>query len=105
MQRLVGKFQQNSIDVLDYQGKRDAIYNILVESGFDVIKPMGAFYIFPRSPEPDDIAFVRIMQKHHILAVPGIGFGRAGFFRLAYCVSREMIERSRPAFAAAMASF
>jgi len=98
MQRLVGKFQQNSIDVLDYQGKRDAIYNILVESGFDVIKPMGAFYIFPRSPEPDDIAFVRELQKHHILAVPGVGFGTPGYFRLAYCVDMDIIERSRKFF-------
>lgn len=98
MQRLVGKFQQNSIDVLDYQGKRDAIYNILVESGFDVIKPMGAFYIFPRSPEPDDIAFVRELQKHHILAVPGVGFGTPGYFRLAYCVDMDIIKRSRKFF-------
>ena len=105
MQRVVGKFQGNSVDIMDYQEKRDLLYDILVESGIEVVKPEGAFYIFPRSPIPDDIAFVRIMQKHHILAVPGIGFGRAGFFRLAYCVSREMIERSRPAFAAAMASF
>lgn len=98
MQRLVGRFQQNSISVLDYQNKRDAIYNILVESGFDVIRPMGAFYIFPRSPAPDDIAFVRELQKHHILAVPGVGFGKPGYFRLAYCVDMDIIERSRKFF-------
>jgi aspartate aminotransferase len=98
MQRVVGKFQNTSIDIMEYQSRRDAIYDILVESGFEVIKPLGAFYIFPKSPVPDDIQFVRELQKHHILGVPGIGFGRAGYFRLAYCVDMDVIERSRKYF-------
>lgn len=98
MQRLVGKFQKNSVDIMDYQRKRDAVYNMLVDAGFEVVKPMGTFYIFPKSPIPDDIKFVRTMQKHHILGVPGIGFGKAGYFRLAYCVDMEVIEGSRRYF-------
>jgi len=98
MQRLVSRFQKNSVDILDYQKKRDALYNILVEAGLSVVKPMGAFYIFPRSPIPDDIAFVRELQKHHILAVPGVGFGTPGHFRLAYCIPMDVIERSRKHF-------
>jgi aspartate aminotransferase len=98
MQRVVGKFQNISVDIMEYQVRRDAIYDILVESGFEVIKPLGAFYIFPKSPIPDDIRFVRELQKHHILGVPGIGFGRAGYFRLAYCVDMDVIERSRKYF-------
>ncbi len=98
MQRLVGRFQKNSVDILDYQKKRDVLYNILVEAGLSVVKPMGAFYIFPRSPIPDDIAFVRELQKHHILAVPGVGFGTPGHFRLAYCIPMDVIERSRKYF-------
>ncbi|OPX98452.1 MAG: Aspartate aminotransferase [Syntrophorhabdus sp. PtaB.Bin006] len=98
MQRLVGGFQKNSVDILDYQKKRDVMYSILVEAGFDVVKPMGAFYIFPKSPIPDDVKFVRTLQQHHILTVPGVGFGRPGYFRLAYCVDLDMIERSRPYF-------
>lgn len=98
MQRLVGGFQKNSVDILDYQKKRDVIYSILVEAGFDVVKPMGAFYVFPKSPIPDDVKFVRTLQQHHILTVPGVGFGRPGYFRLAYCVDLDMIERSRPYF-------
>lgn len=98
MQRLVGGFQKNSVDILDYQKKRDVIYSILVEAGFDVVKPMGAFYVFPKSPIPDDVKFVRTLQQHHILTVPGVGFGRPGYFRLAYCVDIDMIERSRPYF-------
>jgi len=98
MQRIVGKFQKNSVDIKDYQKKRDAIYNILIYAGFEVVKPEGAFYIFPKSPIKDDIQFVNNLQKHRVLAVPGIGFGKPGYFRIAYCVEMDMIERSRPFF-------
>ncbi len=98
MQRLVGKFQKNSVDIREYQKKRDVLYNILVEAGLSVVKPMGAFYIFPKSPIADDIAFVRELQKHKILAVPGVGFGTPGHFRLAYCIPMDVIERSRKYF-------
>ena len=98
MQRLVGRYQRNSVDIANYQRKRDTIYDILVESGFEVSKPQGAFYIFPKSPIPDDVAFIRELQKNHILAVPGIGFGRSGYFRCAYCGELDLIERSRPAW-------
>jgi aspartate aminotransferase len=98
MQRIVGKFQDINIDIKGYKSRRDAIYDILVESGFEVIKPLGAFYIFPKSPVPDDIKFIRELQKHHILGVPGTGFGKPGYFRLAYCVDMDVIERSRQYF-------
>lgn len=102
MQRLVKGFQRNSVDVASYQKKRDSIYSILTEAGIETIKPLGAFYIFPKSPIPDDVEFVRHLQKHRILAVPGVGFGKKGHFRLAYCVEDEVIERSRPYFIEAM---
>jgi aspartate aminotransferase len=98
MQRVVSKFQRNSVDIMEYQIKRDAIYNILVESGFEVVKPAGAFYIFPKSPIPDDVLFVKTMLQHHILTVPGVGFGKPGYFRIAYCVNMDVIEKSRPYF-------
>ncbi len=98
MQRLVGRFQKNSVDVAGYQQKRDAIYNILVESGFKVLKPEGTFYIFPKSPIADDVEFIRVLQQHHILAVPGVGFGRKGYFRIAFCTEMDVIEKSREAF-------
>ncbi|MCX5812058.1 MAG: pyridoxal phosphate-dependent aminotransferase [Proteobacteria bacterium] len=98
MQRLVAKFQRKSVDIADYQRKRDVIYNILVDAGFEVVKPEGAFYIFPKSPIKDDIKFVSNLQKHRVLAVPGVGFGKQGYFRIAYCVEMDIIERSRPFF-------
>ncbi len=98
MQRLVGRYQKNSVDLGGYKQRRDAIHNILIEAGIEVDLPKGTFYIFPKSPIEDDVKFIKIMLEHHILAVPGIGFGRKGYFRIAYCVDMDMIERSRPAF-------
>jgi aspartate aminotransferase len=98
MQRLVAKLQRVSVDVEDYRVKRDILYNALTELGFNVVKPDGAFYLFPKSPLADDVEFVRIAQRHNLLLVPGAGFGAPGYFRIAYCVERKMIERSLTAW-------
>ncbi len=97
-QRLVTKLQRESVNIEEYREKRDLIYNHLVKLGFDVVKPMGAFYMFPRSPIEDDIEFVRRAQKYNLLLVPGSGFGKPGYFRLSYCVDINMIRNSLPAF-------
>lgn len=98
MQRLVTGLQRVSVDVEQYRVKRDLLYNKLVALGFDVIKPGGGFYLFPRSPLTDEMEFIRLAQKHGILLVPGSGFGAPGFFRIAYCVDDDMIIRSLPAW-------
>ena len=98
MQRLVARMQGVTVDVSIYQRKRDRLYQGLVEAGFEVDKPQGAFYLFPRSPLADDVEFVRELQKYRILAVPGSGFSGPGFFRLAYCVDDATIERALPIF-------
>ena len=98
MQRLVAKLQDESVDVAEYQTKRDLLVSELTGMGFSVVTPDGAFYLFPKSPLADDVAFVQLAQKHHILLVPGAGFGAPGFFRIAYCVDTNMIERSLPAW-------
>jgi aspartate aminotransferase len=63
-----------------------------------MVKPGGGFYLFPRSPFEDDVAFVRKALEHNILLVPGSGFGAPGYFRIAYCVDMGVIERSLPAW-------
>jgi aspartate aminotransferase len=98
MQRLVAKLQHSSVDIGAYQEKRDILYHYLQEMGFTLVRPAGAFYLFPRSPFVDDVEFVRLAQKHNILLVPGAGFGAPGYFRIAYCVDKGMIERSLPAW-------
>ncbi len=96
MQRLVTKLQHCSVDSEIYRHKRDLLYNKLTELGFEMVKPGGGFYLFPKSPLADEMEFIRMAQKYRILLVPGSGFGAPGFFRIAYCVEDEMIERSLP---------
>lgn len=98
MQRLVASLQHESVDVSDYQFKRDLLYNHLTGLGFSMVKPGGGFYLFPRSPLVDDVAFIRLAQQHNILLVPGSGFGAPGYFRIAYCIDTAIIERSLPAW-------
>lgn len=102
MQRVVASLQDTTIDVGHYQKLRDLFYEGLTDAGYTCRKPEGAFYLFPESPIPDDVAFVQGLVEHRILAVPGSGFGRPGHFRLAYCVEPDVVRRSLPAFAAAM---
>ncbi len=99
MQRLVARLQGATVDVGVYRAKRDALCAGLIDAGFEVRKPQGAFYLFPKSPIPDDVAFVRELQAANILAVPGSGFGGPGHFRLAYCVSDAAIAGALPVFA------
>ena len=71
-------------------------------AGYDFVRPEGAFYIFCKSPIPDDVAFVNHLQKFNVLTVPGSGFGDAGYFRIAYCVSENIIQRAVPKFKEAL---
>ncbi len=66
--------------------------------GYEMVKPKGAFYMFPRSPIEDDAAFVAELQRHNVLAVPGRGFGMPGYFRISYCVADRTLEGSLPGF-------
>lgn len=98
MQRLVAKLQDESVDIADYQAKRNLLLTSLTALGFEMVIPDGAFYLFPKSPLADDVEFVKLAQKHQILLVPGAGFGAPGYFRIAYCVDKGVIERSLPAW-------
>jgi len=98
MQRIVAKLQRESVDIAAYQDKRDLLYNSLTEMGYKMVKPQGAFYLFPQSPTPDEMEFVQMAQKKNLLVVPGIAFGKPGYFRISYCVDRKIIENSLPVF-------
>jgi aspartate aminotransferase len=98
MQRLVAPLQRNSIKIKEYEEKRDLFYNGLKSFGYHVIKPQGAFYLFPKAPIDDDVAFVKELQSKRILVVPGRGFGKPGYFRIAYAVEMKTIEGALPGF-------
>lgn len=98
MQRVIRRLKNVSVNVRDYQDKRDLFFDALTEMGYELIKPQGAFYMFPKSPVKDELEFVKKLQSKNILTVPGRGFGKAGYFRISYCVTREVIERSLAGF-------
>lgn len=101
MQRVVAQILDCTVDVEFYRRNRDTLYEELSALGFEMPRPEGAFYLFPKTPIPDDIAFVRQLQQHHILTVPGSGFGTPGYIRICYSVERDMLERSLPVWAKA----
>jgi aspartate aminotransferase len=105
MQRILPRLQGVHVDVSIYQKKRDLLCRGLASAGYSFIKPEGAFYLFPKSPIPDDVLFVNTLLEENILAVPGMGFGSPGYFRLAYCVDDRVIERSLEGFRRAIKKF
>ncbi len=98
MQRVVAKVAGICVDTGPYVRRRDLLGQILSEAGYRFFQPQGAFYFFPEAPGGDDLAFVNRLKQENILGVPGRGFGRAGYFRLAFCVPESVIERSASGF-------
>jgi len=99
MQRLITPLQRVNINIDAYRAKRDLLYQSLTELGYQVTKPAGAFYLFPRCFIEDDIEFVNRAQKYNLLIVPGSGFGLPGYFRVSYCMDMQIVRNSIPAFA------
>ena len=97
MQRIVGKLQRASIDVGEYQRKRDFLYRELIQMGYSVVKPEGAFFMFPKSPV-DGLEFTDELRKKFVLTVPGVAFGAPNYFRIAFCVEDKVIEGSLAGF-------
>lgn len=92
-------------DISVYESNCKMFVKALREMGYHVTEPGGAFYLFPRSLEPDDFAFSERAKQFDLLLVPGTGFGAPGHFRIAYCVQPDMIERSLPKFKALADSY
>jgi aspartate aminotransferase len=98
MQRLIASIQGLHVDADIYKRKRDLICDGLIEAGYDLLVPPGTFYLFPKAPGGDDVAFVQELQKELILTVPGTGFDCPGYFRIAFCVDDETLTQSLPGF-------
>ena len=99
MQLVIGKCLNASTDISYYERNRNTLYEGLTKLGFTCQKPEGAFYLFMKSPLPDEKEFVSIAKKYNILLVPGSTFMCSGFVRIAYCVSYETVVNSLPKFA------
>jgi len=105
MQNVVRDLQETTVDIGEYVKKRDMLYNGLTKMGYSIVKPQGAFYIFPKSPVEDEMKFIDALLKQNVLVVPGRGFGAPGYFRISYCVDDRVIEGALPRFKKAAEEF
>ena len=97
-QLVIAKCAGMPSDISTYEKNAKLLYNGLIDAGFECVKPQGAFYLFPKALEPDDYAFCERAKKFDLLLVPGTDFGAPGYFRAAYCIKTETIEKSLPLF-------
>ena len=105
MQRVVAALQGESVNISAYAKKRELLCQGLADCGYHFVKPPGAFYLFPQTPIPDDVEFVRSLQEELILVVPGSGFGGPGHFRIAFCVDDATIINAIPGFKRGLEKF
>jgi aspartate aminotransferase len=104
MQHIIRNLQGVSVDAGYYEKKRDYLCQHLGELGYDVVKPQGAFYLYPKAPIEDDAVFCKTLLNSNVLVVPGRGFGTPGYFRISYCVEDWVLEGAVQGFAEAMAN-
>ncbi len=81
-------------DMSVYETNMNLLYNELTDLGFSCVKPGGTFYIFPKALEEDAVAFCQKALKYDLVLVPSDSFGVPGYFRMAYCIDTEKVERS-----------
>ena len=104
-QRVVARCLNEKTDVDFYAENRQMLMDGLREAGYTFVEPQGAFYLWLKSPEEDEKAFVAKCKEKQILIVPGSSFGCAGWTRVAYCVSHETVRNSLPGFKEVAASY
>jgi aspartate aminotransferase len=97
-QWVVAEIGDLTIDVTPYREKRDLMCEGLMRIGYECMKPQGTFYLFPRTPIADDVAFVGLLAREGVLTVPGTGFGMPGHMRRSLAVDRDVVVRSLPVF-------
>ena len=98
LQKAVARCLDEKCDIAFYDNNRKLLWGGLTELGFECVKPEGTFYLFVKSPEPDEQAFVARAKAHNLILVAGSTFAMPGYVRIAYCVSPDTIRRSLPRF-------
>ena len=99
-QKVIARCTHLRPDLASYDRNRQTLYNALTAMGYEMAKPDGAFYLFIKAPGGDANLFSEYAKQKDLLVVPGDGFGCPGYFRICYCVSYDMIQRSLPVFEA-----
>jgi aspartate aminotransferase len=101
LQHAIADLETLSIDLADLERKRDRVVGALRASGYQLRSPDGTFYLWVRSPDPDDLAFCRWMAARQVLVLPGTICEVPGYFRISLTASHDMIDRALPVFRAA----
>ncbi len=94
IQLAIAQVLNQTADLSVYETNMNILYKELIELGFTCVKPGGTFYIFPKALEEDAKEFCKKALKYDLVLVPGDTFGAPGYFRMAYCVDTEKVERS-----------
>ena len=94
----VAKVIDQTADLNVYETNMNLLYDALTGIGFDVVRPGGTFYIFPKALEDDAVAFCMKAKEYDLILVPSDSFGVPGYFRMAYCIDTEKVKRSIPVF-------
>jgi aspartate aminotransferase len=97
-QRVMMEVAEETADAAPYEHKRNFLCDALQKIGYEVRRPEGAFYIFLKTPIPDDVAFTKLLADEGVLAVPGVGFGRSGYVRLSLTIPLERLQKSIAGF-------
>ncbi|MBA3874507.1 MAG: aminotransferase class I/II-fold pyridoxal phosphate-dependent enzyme, partial [Anaerolineae bacterium] len=103
LQHALPDLEKVSIDIPHFQQKRDRMVAALQGAGYEVHVPQGTFYLLPKAPWHDDIAFTELLAQHDIFVLPGKVVELPGYFRISLTASDDMIDRAIPGFVAAMA--
>ena len=104
-QKVIARCTHLRPDLESYDRNRKALYESLTAMGYEMAQPDGAFYLFIKAPGGDANYFSELAKQKDLLLVPGDGFGCPGYFRICYCVSYDMIQRSLPVFEALIKEF
>lgn len=94
MQLAVAEVLDLTSDMSIYEKNMNILYKELTDLGFSCVRPGGTFYIFPKALEEDAVAFCKKALKYDLVLVPSDTFGVPGYFRMAYCIDTEKVERS-----------
>ncbi len=94
IQLAVAKVVDETADMKVYETNMKLLYQALTDLGFSCVRPGGTFYIFPKALEEDAVAFCKKALQYDLILVPSDSFGVKGYFRMAYCIDTEKVERS-----------
>ena len=97
IQLAVAEVLDKTSDLSVYETNMNLLYDKLVELGFEVVRPGGTFYIFPKALEDDAVQFCKKARRYNLILVPSDSFGVPGYVRMAYCIDTEKVKRSLPA--------